>query len=352
MLEIEQWGRQYQPGRHRENAMTKLTRRSFAASTAAAAAGIGLGLKPSLGQAAYPARPVTLIVPWGAGGGTDATARIIGALLEKEFGQPVNVINRTGGSGVVGHSAIATAAPDGYTLGMITVEIAMMHWQGLTELKPTSYTPVALLNEDPPGIQVKSDAPYKTVKDLADAIKAAPAGKFKASGTGQGGIWHLALVGWLTAMGLKPDHVAWVPSNGAAPAMQDLAAGGIDLTTCSVPEARAIIDAGKARSLAIMAPARNPQFASVPTLKEAMGVDYTVGAWRGIAAPKGLPPEIGAKLTATLKKAWDAKEFKEFMGNRGFGTIWGDAAEFAKYMDDSNRKMGDAMKAAGLAKAA
>jgi len=153
-------------------------------------------------------------------------------------------------------------------------------------------------------------------------------------------------------MGLKPNHVAWVPSNGAAPAMQDLAAGGIDLTTCSVPEARAIIDAGKARSLAIMAPARNPQFASVPTLKEAMGVDYTVGAWRGIAAPKGLPTDIGAKLTATLKKAWEAKEFKEFMGNRGFGTIWGDAAEFAKYMDDSNQKMGDAMKAAGLAKAA
>jgi tripartite-type tricarboxylate transporter receptor subunit TctC len=332
--------------------MTKLTRRSFAASMAAAAAGIGLGLKPSLGQGAYPTRPVNVIVPWGAGGGTDATARIISALLEKDLGQPVNVINRTGGSGVVGHSAIATAAPDGYTLGMITVEIAMMHWQGLTDLKPTSYTPIALLNEDPPGIQVKSDSPYKTVKELADAIKAAPAGKFKASGTGQGGIWHLALVGWLTAMGLKPDHVPWVPSNGAAPAMQDLAAGGIDVVTCSVPEAKAMIDAGKARSLAVMAPARNPTFPDVPTLKEAANIDYSVGAWRGIAAPKGLPPEIATKLTAALKKAWDSKEFKEFMTNRGFGMTWGDAAQFATFMDTSNKKMGDAMKAAGLAKAA
>ena len=90
---------------------------------------------------------------------------------------------------------------------------------------------------------------------VADAIKAAPPGKLKASGTGQGGIWHLALIGWLVAMGLKPDHVAWVPSNSAAPGMQDLAAGGIDIVTCSVPEARAMIDAGKAKSLAIMASA-------------------------------------------------------------------------------------------------
>ena len=77
---------------------------------------------------------MTVIVPWGAGGGTDATARIVAALLEKDLGQPFNVVNRTGGSGVVGHSAIATAQPDGYTIGMITVEITMMHWQGLTEL--------------------------------------------------------------------------------------------------------------------------------------------------------------------------------------------------------------------------
>ena len=239
-------------------------------------------------QAAWPNRPVTIICPWGAGGGTDATARIVAAVLEKELKQPFNVVNRTGGSGVVGHSAIATAAPDGYTLGIITVEISMMHWQGLTEFKPDSYTPLALMNEDPPGIQVNASSPYKTVKELADAIKAAPPGKLKASGTGQGGIWHLALVGWLTAMGLKPDHVAWVPLNGAAPAMQDLAAGGLDLVTCSVPEARAIIEAGKARSLAVMAAERNPGFKDVPTLKEAMGIDYTTGAWRGFAAPKGI----------------------------------------------------------------
>ena len=208
---------------------------------------------------------------------------------------------------------------------MLTVEISMMHWQGLTELAPKSYTPLALMNEDPPGIQVSSTSPYKTVKELADAIKAAPVGKFKASGTGQGGIWHLALVGWMQAMGLPANQVAWVPSNGAAPAMQDLAAGGLDLTTCSVPEARAIIEAGKARSLAIMAPARNPVFPDVPTLKEAMAIDYSTGAWRGIAGPKGLPADVATKLTAALKKVYDSKEYKDFMSNRGFGVVWGDA---------------------------
>src|SRR6185295_2622945 len=94
----------------------------------------------SIAHAQYPQRPVSLIVPWGAGGGTDATARIIASLLEKELKQPFNVVNRTGGSGVVGHDAIAKAAPDGYTIGMITVEITMMHHVGLTQLKHTDYT--------------------------------------------------------------------------------------------------------------------------------------------------------------------------------------------------------------------
>jgi tripartite-type tricarboxylate transporter receptor subunit TctC len=330
--------------------MASFTRRGFVASAAATSAVAGLKMRPAAAQANYPSRPITMICPWGAGGGTDATARIVASLLEKDLGQPVNVINRTGGSGVVGHQAIASAAPDGYTLGIITVEIAMMHWQGLTDLTPRSYTPLALMNEDPPGLQVKADAPYKTVKDLAEAIKAAPPGKLKASGTGQGGIWHLALIGWLRAMGLKPDHVAWVPSNGAAPGMQDLAAGGVDIVPCSVPEGRAMIEAGKARSLAIMAPQRNPTFPNIPTLKEEMGIDYSTGAWRGFAGPPGLPKDVQSKLTAALKKVYDSKEYNDFMTGRGFGVRWADAQGFAQFMDAADKQMGDAMKAAGLAK--
>src|SRR6185503_11880371 len=126
----------------------------------------------SLGALAqYPQRPIQLIVPWGAGGGTDATARVIG-----------------------GYQAIASAQADGYTIGMITVEIAMMHHIGLTALKHTDYAPIGLVNADPAGINVRVDSPYKSVKALLAAIKASP-GKMKASGTGQGGVWHLAIAG-------------------------------------------------------------------------------------------------------------------------------------------------------------
>src|SRR5690606_38690902 len=138
------------------------------------------------------------------------TARILGSLLEQELGVPVNVVNRTGGSGVVGHSAIATAEPDGYTLGILTVEIGMMHWAGLTDLTYEAYTPLALYNQDSAGVQVLSDSEWTTVEEFLDAVRAAEPGTYKASGTGQGGIWHLALAGMLQEAGIDPSAVPWV----------------------------------------------------------------------------------------------------------------------------------------------
>ena len=263
--------------------------RALAASVILMASGV-----PALAQT-YPSRPVTLIVPWGAGGGTDATARIIASLLEKELNQPVTVVNRTGGSGVVGHAAIASAPPDGYTIGLATVEIGMMHWQGLTELTGASYTPIGLVNADPAGIQVRADAPYKSVTELLAAIKANP-GKFKASGTGQGGIWHLAIAGLLRDQKIDPAAVPWVPSNGAAPGLQDMVAGGVEIAPVSLPEARSLIDAGKVKSLAIMSDKPSSLYPNIPTLKSAIGSDWTMAAWRGIVAPKGIPPEVRERL--------------------------------------------------------
>jgi tripartite-type tricarboxylate transporter receptor subunit TctC len=259
------------------------------------------------------------------------------------------VVNRTGGSGVVGHSAIASAAPDGYTIGMITVEITMMHHQKLTELNPTSYTPIALVNLDPAGFQVRADSPYKSMADVFAAVKANP-GKFKASGTGQGGIWHLALAGMLSDAKIDPASVPWVPSNGAAPGLQDLAAGGVEFVPCSLPEARSLIEAGKVRSLAVMDERRAALFPNVPTLKEATGSGWATGAWRGIAAPKGLPKDIATKLEASVKKAYDSKEYKDFMAQRGFGTLWGNADEFARFMAKGDTDMKAVMTAVGIAK--
>ncbi|MFM7004880.1 MAG: tripartite tricarboxylate transporter substrate binding protein, partial [Limnohabitans sp.] len=279
--------------------MFALPRRRLVASALVGMLGV-LSALPSFAQN-YPARPITLIVPWGAGGGTDATARIIGSLLEKDLGQPVTVVNRTGGSGVVGHAAIAAAQPDGYTIGLATVEIGMMHWQGLTDLTSASYTPIGLVNADPAGVQVRADSPYKTVNELLAAIKANP-GKFKGSGTGQGGIWHLAIAGLLRDQKIDPAALPWVPSNGAAPGLQDMVAGGIEVAPVSLPEARALIDAGKVRSLAIMNDKPSALYPNVPTLKSAIGSDWTMAAWRGIVAPKGLPAPVRDKLAEAVRK--------------------------------------------------
>ena len=314
-----------------------------AALAACAVAGVGNA------NAAWPERPVTLIVPWGAGGGTDATARIIGSLLEKELGQPVTVVNRTGGSGVVGHAAIASSPPDGYTIGLITVEIGMMHWQGLTDISGTSYTPIGLVNVDPAGLQVRADAPYKNANELVAAIKANP-GKFKASGTGQGGIWHLAIAGLLKEQGIDPNALPWVPSNGAAPGMQDMIAGGVDVVPCSIPEARPMIDAGKARALVIMDAKPPALYPNVPTLKKELGTNWEIAAWRVIAAPKGIPADAQKTLTTALKKVYDSKDYKDFMASRGFGVIWADPQETAKFMAASDANLGGALKAVGLAK--
>jgi tripartite-type tricarboxylate transporter receptor subunit TctC len=319
----------------------KFISRALIALVAFAAAGVAL--------AAYPDRPITFIVPWGAGGGTDGTARYFATMMEKELGQPVNVVNRTGGSGVVGHSAIAQAPADGYTVGMITVEITMMHWQGLTDLSPTSYTPLALVNSDPAGMTVRADSPYKSVKDVVDAIKANP-GKLKASGTGQGGIWHLALAGLLEELKLPANSVPWVPSNGAAPAMQDLVAGGVDIVTASLPEARPLIEAGKARPLAVMGDKRSGIFPDVPTMQQAIGVNYDVAAWRGIAGPKGLPADVNAKLLGAIQKIAESKEWKDFAASRGYGTAWAAGPDFAAFMAKGDAAMGKTMKAVGLAK--
>lgn len=314
--------------------------------TAVAAA---LTLSVGMAHAAWPERPVTLIVPWGAGGGTDATARIIGSLLEKDLGQPVNVVNRTGGNGVVGHQAIAGAKADGYTIGLVTVEIAMLHHQGLTKLSYKDYTPLALMNYDPAALTVSATSPYKTFNELVTAAKAAP-GKMKASGTGLGGIWHLAMAGMFAEMKQDPNTIRWVPSNGAAPALVDLAAGGVEVLASSLPEARSLVDAGKAIPLVVMDAKPSALYPKVPTLKSLTGSDWATGAWRGIVAPKGLPADIQTRLAESMKKIAASKEYQDFMAGRGYGVKFADAAEFTKFWEKSDADMGNIMKTLGMAK--
>ncbi|TDX29535.1 tripartite-type tricarboxylate transporter receptor subunit TctC [Modicisalibacter xianhensis] len=300
--------------------------------------------------AEYPEKPITIIVPWAAGGGTDATARTIASALEEELGQTINVVNRTGGSGVVGHTAISTAKPDGYTLGLITGETNMMHWLGLTDLTYKDFTPIGQINFDYSGVQVAEDAPFDSLDQLLSSIKEQPAGTYNASGTGLGGVWHLAFAGFLLDQGIEPNKVTWIPSQGAAPAMTELVSGGIDIVPSSVPEARSMIEAGKAQSLGIMAPERLDSFPDVPTVKEAIGSDYTIGEWRGIAGPKGMDQAIVDKLESALEAAYNSETYQGFMAKQGFGTEWRNAEDFETMMGEMDQEYGNIIESIGLKK--
>jgi tripartite-type tricarboxylate transporter receptor subunit TctC len=141
-----------------------------------------------------------------------------------------------------------------------------------------------------------------------------------------------------------------VPSQGAAPGLNDLVAGGVEFVTCSLPEARALIEAGKVKPLAIMADAPSTLFPNVPTLRAATGSNWTVGAWRGMAAPRGIPPEATARLVPALKKIYDSKEFQDFMNQRGFGLLYLPPDQQTAFMEAGSKGMGEVMKAVGIAK--
>jgi tripartite-type tricarboxylate transporter receptor subunit TctC len=142
--------------------------------------------------------------------------------------------------------------------------------------------------------------------------------------------------------------VTFIPSQGAAPAMVELAAGGIDIVPSSVPEARSMIEAGEVVSLGVMAPERIPSFPDVPTIEEAIGTDYTIGEWRGIAGPKGMDPEIVATLEEALKAAYESETYQGFMSKQGFGTEWRDAEDFAKLMAEMDAEFGKIVESVGL----
>jgi tripartite-type tricarboxylate transporter receptor subunit TctC len=300
--------------------------------------------------AAWPERPITLVCPWGAGGGTDTVARTLAAIMEKNLGQPINVVNRTGGSGIIGHTALANAKPDGYTIGTINVDLCQLVSKGLTDLTYEKFTQIALINAAPAGVCVNSDSTFKTAGDLISAIKMKPAKTFKASGTGTGGIWHLAFAGWMHKADIDPARVIWVPSKGEAPSLKDLATGSVDVITVPLSSALALIKAGKVRPLANMDTVRFEPLPDVPTLKEATGTDWTTYTWRMIGAPAGVSDDIRDKLTASVKKAFDSKEFTDFMNSRGFKKVWKGPAEAREFHKSEDQAIGMVMKAVGMAK--
>lgn len=287
------------------------------------AATIGLA-QTSAHASDYPARPVELIVSAAAGGGTDVLARAFAESSKKHFSQPIIVVNRPGAASSIGFTEVANAKPDGYKLGVLTVNLAILPALNLTKVVVEDYIFIARLNNDPSAVTVRADAPWKTIEEfLADAKK--QPGQLKVGNAGMGDAWHVAAAALEEKTGTSFNHI---PYQGGNPAVLSLLGGHLDAVTVSPGEVAQHVLAGKLRTLAVMSDQRFPgAFVNVPTLKERK-IDLSVGAWRGLAVPKGTPADIVETLRVLARKAAAEPLFKEVLEKSNLGYSYAEADVF------------------------
>lgn len=296
----------------------------------AAAAALPCSLTwPGLSRAGgdYPNHPVELIVPYQAGGGTDALARAFAEVARKHFPQPIVVNNRPGASGAIGWAEVINAKPDGYKLAVITVELTTIPHLGLARFTHEDFTPIARLNADPAAITVRAEAPWQNIEEFLAAARKADK-PLQMGNSGLGSIWHLAAASLEDKASIKFDHI---PFQGAGPAVLALMGGHIDAVAVSPAEVGTFVASGKLRMLAVMADQRQSGFDKVPTLKE-RGTDLSVGTWRGLGVSKGTPRELVEQLKSVAQKVMGEPAMKEAMVKLNLGQSWGDEASFKAQM--------------------
>ena len=269
---------------------------------AAAAVVAALGLPQGLHAQSYPARSVTLVVPSAAGGGTDTIARVIGDQLSKQLGQGFVVENRTGAGMLAGTTAVAKAAPDGYTLlvglnGNMTVNPSL--FAKLPYDPVADFTPVAMLATYPFLAVVNNDLPVKSIKELIAYLKANP-GKVDYASAGNGTGQHLAPELFKMMTGTQMAHIAY---RGAQPAYLDVISGRVPVFFDNMSTALGLSREGKVRALAITSKKRSPLMPELPTVEEAGVPGYEYHTWFGLWAPKGTPQPVIDKLNAEITKA-------------------------------------------------
>ena len=287
-------------------------------------------------QAAFPERSITVIVPWGAGGGTDAVARVLANEAEEYTDVSINVENRTGGGGAVGHGQGARANPDGYTVTLTTVELVIQPHIEDVNYSYEDFRPIMQVNLDPAAVTVQADAEWDNIDELIADAKESP-GDLLASGTATGGIWHLGKLALEAETGAE---ITWIPSQGMAPAVTDLMGGHVDMVTGSPGEVASQVEAGDLKMLAVMAEERVAGFPDVPTLKEE-GIDVAIGTWRGLQVPADTPDEVVEKLHDIFYKAFESEGFKTKMNDLGLGIKYRGPEEYAEFIKENNEKFKD-----------
>jgi tripartite-type tricarboxylate transporter receptor subunit TctC len=326
--------------------MQNKNRRGFmrlAALTSALLMG-GLGMGASA-QAAYPDKPVRILVGFSPGGTTDVVARIVAKELTDELGQPFVVENRPGASSNIATEAVARAAPDGYTLLMVAVTSAINQtlFKKLNFDLVADFAPMALAARVPNVLVVNPNVPAKDVKELVAYAKANP-DKVSFASSGSGTSIHMAGELFKLETGLKTLHV---PYKGSSPALTDLMGGQVQFMFDNMPSAWPHVQSGKLRALAVTTADRSASAPDLPTMVEAGFPDFDVSSWFGLLAPKGTPPEVVERINAAVNKAMAKPDVKERFAGLGAVPGSGSAADFQTFIKTEVDRWAKVVKASG-----
>jgi tripartite-type tricarboxylate transporter receptor subunit TctC len=281
----------------------------------------------------FPVKEVQVIIPWAAGGATDLIFRALAATTGKYLGKAVIIVNRPGGGSAVGYTEGMKATPDGYTLTSAVTPLTILPHQVTTAYTYKNFEPIINVVSDPSMFLVRSDAPWKSLKEFLDFAKKNPE-MITVGNSGAGGGVHLVALAFEKAAGVKFNHI---PFSGGGPSVTAILGGHINAVSVSPPEGIEHVKAGKLKIIALFAEKRFEMFPDVQTVKE-QGIDFVMGMWRGLIAPKGTPPDAIKKLHDAFKQGMDDPVFIKnakdmavnlsYLGPEAFGKLMANDHEF------------------------
>lgn len=295
----------------------------------------------------YPTKPVTIVVPYAAGGATDISARIIGQVLSTELGQGFVIQNKPGVGGLLGIEQVARSTPDGYTLlvastGPATISPLLFKERKFDPLERLD--PIIMFASTPGVLLVRNGLAAKNVKELIALSRAKP-GALNMSSSGVGSLQRLMGEFFQMKTGVKWTHI---PFTGSAPMLNEMMAERVDVMVDLVASSVSLVKAGKIRALALTTPTRSSLLPDVPTLEELGHPGYNFSGWQALLGPKGTPPEVIARLNAILNKALNTPEMKERLGKIGAEAIGGEPQVLGKQMSNEIREWTEIIKAANI----